>query len=176
VHQTDALADCPLLVELAERRDEFVGFVRRRAGSAVEPQEIVQRALLRAGEHAYQLRDRSRAKAWFYMILRRTLADAQQEQRSTNSEYLGLTELSAPEERAVCNCSLKVLETLPAQYAEILRCVDVTGEPLGQVAVRLGTSANNAGVRLHRARRAMRASLKARCGTTSSNACQSCRC
>lgn len=81
VAETASFEDRPLLVELAERREEFLGFVARRAGSGVEPQEVVQRALLRASEHAEQLRDRSRAKAWFYAILRRTLADVRQEQR-----------------------------------------------------------------------------------------------
>ena len=165
-----------LLLQLTARREEFLAFVRRRSGQAIEPEDVMQRALLRAAEHAEQLRDPKRLGAWFYAILRRVLADARQQQRRLGTGSIDSVELAAPEAPSACTCSLQLLELLPAAYADILRRVDVGGQDLSVVAEQLGTSPNNAAVRLHRARQALRDKLQERCGTTSSGACQNCRC
>lgn len=60
--------------------------------------------------------------------------------------------------------------------AEIIRRVIVDGIPVTQVAPELGLTPNNAMVRLHRARTALRARLKEHCGTTSVRACSECGC
>lgn len=73
-------------------------------------------------------------------------------------------------------CSLGVLGTLRAEYATITQRVDLGEEPLDDVAHALAIAPNNAKVRLHRARKALRAALLAYCGTDSSRACASGAC
>jgi hypothetical protein len=54
--------------------------------------------------------------------------------------------------------------------------VVVEGISVSQVAVELDITANDAMVRLHRARTALKAKLKAHCGTTSLSSCADCGC
>jgi DNA-directed RNA polymerase specialized sigma24 family protein len=130
--------------------------------------------MLRAVEHIEQLRDRERVTAWFYAILRRAVADAHAAKVETSD--VEVERLGAPEPVLQCNCSLRELDALAPQYADILRRMDVQGQSPARVAGQLGLSGNNVTVRLHRARQALRARLKERCGTTSVAMCQTCTC
>jgi RNA polymerase sigma-70 factor (ECF subfamily) len=49
------------------------------------------------------------------------------------------------------------LPTMPAEYSQLIWQVDLLGQPRSKVAKSLGISTNNLGVRLHRARRELRA-------------------
>ena len=60
-------------------------------------------------------------------------------------------------------CVKAVVETLQSDYADILRQVYLEEKPLKGVAVQLNVTANNAAVRLHRARGAMRETMRRRC-------------
>ena len=168
----------PLAV-LAARRNEFVAFLRRRVGSQIDPEDLLQEALLVATHKIGQLRAPELAVAWFYTILRRVLAD-HHARWAIRQEKRPLLEAEANaavlEEPAKCGCSLGLIETLPPQYAEILRRVDVGEEDLATVATSLGTTTGNAAVRLHRARKALRQRLLSSCGTTSISSCLSCDC
>jgi RNA polymerase sigma-70 factor (ECF subfamily) len=81
-----------------------------------------------------------------------------------------------PHEVGNCACSVALLAELPPAYADILTRVDVREEPVEAVALELGVTVNNATVRLHRARKALRDRLAACCGCKSAQECQSCRC
>jgi Sigma-70, region 4 len=60
------------------------------------------------------------------------------------------------DELAICTCVHDVIPALKAEQAELVRRVELGGEPLHQVATDLGITPNNASVRLHRARRSLR--------------------
>ena len=168
-----------LLVMLAERRTAFLAFVRKRVRSGADADDLLQQALLKAAEKLDTVRDGERIDAWFYRVLRNTIADhhAEWARRESRLELLAREASEAPpEEAAVCACSLGVLATLHADYAEILRRVDIDEESLDEVARATGITPNNAKVRLHRARNAMRRALLSYCDTDSSRACESCRC
>ncbi|MEO6599328.1 MAG: sigma factor-like helix-turn-helix DNA-binding protein [Polyangiaceae bacterium] len=161
--------------ELAARREQFLAFVARRAGTSVDPQDVLQQAMLRATERLGQLRDRDRALAWFYAILRRAVSDARQSV-PPQGDGIDPDELTTLPQSLNCDCSLRELERLAPQYADILRRIDVRGESAAAVAEELALTRDNVQVRLHRARQALRARLQARCGTTSVSACQNCSC
>lgn len=102
---------------------------------------------------------------------------ARRESRDGRLEALTPDAAAPPEGSvSVCGCSLGVLETLRPDYANILRRIDVDGEPLEDTARALSIAPNNAKVRLHRARRSMRAALLSFCGTDSARACLTCDC
>ena len=75
-----------------------------------------------------------------------------------------------------CQCSLAQAQRLPDSYASILALVDAQGFSLVEAAARLDITRNNATVRLHRARKALRNAMEAHCGVTDPQACAACRC
>jgi RNA polymerase sigma factor (sigma-70 family) len=179
----DGSADVPadayeVLAALLERRDQFLLFLRRRAKSD-EADDLLQLAYMRATNKIHSLRDRSLADAWFYRILRRVVADHVNEAARRSQ----LTEggdapppLSPVATRVACGCSLQLMQTLPPQYAEVLRRIDLLEETVEEAATELSTTTGNVLVRLHRARKALRDRLRRRCGTTSSRDCLDCAC
>ena len=168
-----------LLQTLAGRRATFLEFVRRRVRSDADAKDLLQQALIKATEKLHSLRSGERVDAWFFRVLRNVIADhyADGARREARLTLLAREASEAPPADAVaCGCSLGLLETLHADYAAILRRVDLGEEPLDDVARALGITPNNAKVRLHRARKALRGALLSFCGTESLRACQSCGC
>jgi RNA polymerase sigma-70 factor (ECF subfamily) len=157
----------------------YRAFVRARVPSEADAEDILQQALVKATEHAADLQDLERVRAWFFRIVRRSIAD-HHAQRAIREAKLALlaadVEEATPEDVAQCGCSLGELERLRPEYADILRRVDVEDEPLAAVAEAMGITANNATVRLHRARKALRERLLELCGTASSRSCSDCDC
>jgi RNA polymerase sigma-70 factor (ECF subfamily) len=164
------------LARLVQRREHFLAFLRRRT-KPDEADDLLQLAYVRATSKIDSLRDEGLAEAWFFSILRRILADhaddvARQRYCSDAPELASDT----PEPRTTCDCSLQLMEKLPAQYAEILHRIDVLDETVEDAAAALATTPGNVLVRLHRARKALRGRLLEQCGTTSSRRCIDCQC
>lgn len=167
---------------LAMARPRWVSFVQRRVPADIDPEDVVQRALARAARNADRLRDPARLVPWFYRILRHTVVDALAA-RAAGPESVAdevLDELAAPpagEELAgACACLAELLNELRPEYAAVLRRVVLEDESLREAAAGLAISENNAAVRLHRARGALRRRIEACCGVTSLRACLDCTC
>lgn len=136
----------------------------------------MQVAVQRALERAAQVRDPARAEAWLGRVVRNVLLD---ELRRKPDPLLPADEmeLSAISDEGIdCWCVLVQAETLKPEYATILRRVIIDGAPVKQAALELGITENNAMVRLHRARGALKERLKAHCGTTTARSCAECGC
>ena len=172
-------SDPTLIHELMANRSEYLAFVRGRVRSGADAEDILQQAFVKATAHAGDVRDPAKLRAWFYQVLRRTLADhhAAWAVREAKLELLAADlEEATPEEIATCACSLGQLEQMRAEYADLLRRVDIDEEPIQEVAESLGITANNATVRLHRARKALRERILELCGANAAVACRSCNC
>ena len=150
--------------------------------SDADAEDVVQRALLRAVTHADTLTDAGRAEAWFFRVLRRTIADHHRSStaasaRRDDAAGVDLDALPAPEPAApVCRCGATLLEELPSSHAEMLRRIDASEEPIDDVARSLGISTATAYVRLHRARRALRTHVEHRCGVHTIREAMACDC
>jgi RNA polymerase sigma-70 factor (ECF subfamily) len=160
----------------------MVAFVRRRAGHLVDPEDVLQQASVRAIAKSEQLREAEHVRAWLFRIVRNVLAD---ELRAIGLPVVDreqqLEDAAAATEReerepSVCKCSLEVAKSLKPEYAQILERVVVEDVPVTKLAAELGVTANNAMVRLHRARKALRSKLEEHCGTTSPRSCLDCGC
>lgn len=165
--------------KLVAERETFLAFVRGRVRSGADAEDIFQQALVKAATHASELRDPAHERAWFFQILRRTLADHHAQWALRESKLRALAaemEEATPEEVATCACTLGQLEQLRPEYSEMLRRVDLDEQPLAEVAEALGITLNNTTVRLHRARRALRERLFTFCGAESVKACLDCDC
>jgi RNA polymerase sigma-70 factor (ECF subfamily) len=77
---------------------------------------------------------------------------------------------------SVCACVRALSDTLKPEYADALRRIDVEGMSVQGYAAEIGIEANNAGVRVHRAREALRRRVKASCGTCADHGCLNCTC
>jgi RNA polymerase sigma-70 factor (ECF subfamily) len=168
-----------LIDSLTGERARFVRLARSRVASEADAEDVVQRALTRAVERAWQLADASRARAWFYRILRRAIVDHHRRKSAVVSDDVAVQELPADDERPrppVCACAVRLLGELRPAYAEIVRRVDFEQEDPAGVARALGVSMTSLYVRLHRARRALRERVEGHCGVSSIEPCLECMC
>ncbi len=172
--QAAASADAAVRRALVESRRQLHGFLRRRLGSAEEAEEVLQAFMLRAVERAGDLRDVRTVRGWLSRLLATSIADhRRQAARRRRREAVMTPEFfdTTPEEpdpeleEAVCNCLYKLLPTLSPEHADVIWRVDLTGEERAAVAARLGITLNALGVRLHRARRALKRRLEEMCLT-----------
>lgn len=164
-------------------RDRFLSFLTRRVESRDTAEEILQTALMKIVAKGAAPRDEERVEAWFYRILRNEVVDHYRrrgaEARSLEALARGggsETDLDRDLDRAICACVRDVIPTLKPEYADILKRADLEEGSLTEVARHLGLTANNATVRLHRARAALRERLGEVCGACTKHGCLSCAC
>lgn len=169
-------------VLLGAERSTFLAFLERRLRDDALAEDIFQDALLRAIESAGGLRDRGALMGWFYRILRNAIVDhfrRGERRHKALAQLLHDIETVAPEpelEGSTCHCVTPLAETLKPEYAEALRRVDVEGATLKGYADEAGITANNAGVRIHRARRALHEKVNTTCGACAAAGCRDCSC
>ena len=86
-------------------------------------------------------------------------------------------EVPAPDlKNEICQCVSRVLGGLKPEYREALEIVDIGDEGPGDLAAKANISANNATVRIHRARRALEKQVRLTCGACAEHGCVDCRC
>jgi RNA polymerase sigma-70 factor (ECF subfamily) len=71
---------------------------------------------------------------------------------------------------------LSLVDTLKPEYGAAVRRVDLEGASVRDYAGEVGITPSNAGVRLHRAREALRKQLARTCGTCLKHECLDCTC
>lgn len=157
-------------------RVELERIVQRRFPS-LDARELYQRAAVRALERCAEVRDAERALPWVRRILITSSLDALRERNNREIPTAEPPEpVSASSSDEACACTLALLESLPASYADILRRVDVDGASIDDAARALDTSKGNVAVRVHRARRALRDRLREHCGVETIHQCLTCVC
>jgi RNA polymerase sigma-70 factor (ECF subfamily) len=157
---------------------DFVAFVERRVGSRAVAEDIVQAAFVRGIEHGESVNE-EKAVAWFYRVLRNAIVDHYRRQASSARalESLALEPEPTPEVKAeVCACVTGLLDELKPEYRDALRIVDMEDGALADLASQGGITAENAAVRVHRARKALRKKVVEACGTCCTHGCFDCTC
>ena len=79
-------------------------------------------------------------------------------------------------ETEICACVARLASALKAEYAEALTAIDVQGMPVKAFAEQRGLSVSNAGVRVFRAREALKKRVTDSCGTCAEHGWQNCTC
>lgn len=168
---------------LVDNHRRFLAFLERRVGDRALAEDILQSAFVRGIDRAAGLREHESAVAWFYRILRHAVADhyrrAGATQRALAAAGPEWQATHAPDEEthdAICQCVRTLATTLKPEYADALQRVDVEGVAVGTFAQDAGITPNNAYVRLHRAREALRRRVRAACGTCAEHGCVDCHC
>lgn len=179
----EALSAEATVGKLVESHRQFLAFLERRVGSRAAAEDILQEAFVRGMTRADSLRSQESAVAWFYRLLRNAITD---HFRKRLVERRALERLAAepahepvPEPEltdAVCRCIRSLVDTLKPEYAAILRRIDLEGLTPTDFAREAGITANNAAVRVHRARLALRRQVEKSCGTCATHGCFNCEC
>jgi RNA polymerase sigma factor (sigma-70 family) len=163
---------------LLENLNEFVAFARARVADPELAADVVQESLLKAIKSSEQLRDGETARAWFYRILRHTIIDLY---RRRDAEQRALEKLEneppdSAETNVVCRCLDRLIPALKPEYAALVRAVDLEEKAIEVIAKELQITANNANVRLHRARQQLRDRLERTCKVCATHGCLDCSC
>jgi RNA polymerase sigma factor (sigma-70 family) len=169
---------------LVDNHRKFLAFLERRVHSREVAEDILQEAFVRGLPRAGQLRDEESVVAWFYRSLRNALVDHYRKQGAEQRAFekvAVLSDESVPGVDAelmdtVCACAGALVATLKPEYAEALQRVDLGGASVKDWAEAGGITANNASVRLHRAREALRQQVVKSCGTCADHGCLDCHC
>ena len=164
---------------VANHRD-FLAFVQRRVGSRDVAEEILQDAFVRNVDKVDTVRET--AVGWFYRVLRNAIIDHHRRNAAQDRKLEGLAR-EQPEEaedeelqKVVCKCVAELADTLKPEYAAALRRVEIDGVSVKDYADEAGISSNNAGVRIFRARAALRKQVTRACGTCADHGCLDCTC
>ena len=170
------------IAQLVKGHREFLAFLERRVESRAVAEDILQAAFTRGLERGGDVQD-EKVVAWFYRVLRNAVIDHYR-QRSTTTrameawgrEFPDVQEPEAELRQEICRCVSGLLETLKPEYREALRIVDLEEGKLKDLAQQSGITAENAAVRVHRARAALRRRIEQACGTCSVHGCLDCSC
>ncbi|HEY5935956.1 MAG TPA: sigma-70 family RNA polymerase sigma factor [Kofleriaceae bacterium] len=164
---------------LVANHREFLAFVQKRVGNAAIAEEILQDAFVRSIEKLDTVRET--AVGWFYRVLRNAIIDHHRRTASAERRDEALArELDNEQDdelhRVACKCVAELADTLKPEYASALRRVEIDGLSVKDYADESGISANNAGVRIFRAREALRKQVARACGTCATHGCLDCTC
>jgi RNA polymerase sigma factor (sigma-70 family) len=169
---------------LVDNHARFLGFLERRVGSRDEAEDILQDAFVRSIGRTDALQTPESATAWFYRVLRNALIDHHRREGTRSKAFLQLAAEAEGEtvaadhelEAVACACITAMVDTLKPEYGTALRRVDLDGLSVRGFAEEVGITPGNAGVRLHRAREALRRQLARSCVTCLDHGCLDCRC
>jgi RNA polymerase sigma-70 factor (ECF subfamily) len=156
--------------KLLAHREVFKAFLTSRVGNAADAEDLLQNGLVKALSRAEEIKDGEKAVAWFYQILRNAIVDHVRSRRAAaqrDDRWAAEAAVLADDseaERQICACFDRLLPTLRTTHAELIRRVELEGEPVARAAAALGMTANNASVTLHRARGELRTKLLGFCG------------
>lgn len=169
--------------QLVGNHRKFLAFLERRVGDRALAEDILQDAFVRSMEKGGDIRDESSAVAWFYRMLRNSVIDhhrrAGTRNRALEAFALEMKDAATPPPNVtaeICGCVGELASTLKPEYAQAIKRVDLEEVAVKDFAAESGITPTNAGVRLSRAREALRKQVKASCGTCAEHGCVECRC
>jgi RNA polymerase sigma factor (sigma-70 family) len=181
--RTEALMEANEIVErLVSSHRDFLGYLQAKVGNKALAEDILHEAFVRGLEKADTVREGDSATAWFYRVLRNAVVDHARRNAAASRKLEAFArELETTDEeegamREVCQCVSRLASTLKPEYAEAVRRIEVEGMSVKDFAAALGISAGNAGVRIFRAREALRKQVMLSCGTCAEHGCVDCTC
>jgi RNA polymerase sigma-70 factor (ECF subfamily) len=168
---------------LLENHRVFLQYLERRVGNRELAEDILQDAFIKVMDRPGQAPADEGVVPWFYRTLRNAAIDRFRRReaagRAVEAFARELETHAGPKpeiEAEICACIGRLASTLKAEYAEALQAIDVEGTPVRAFAEQRGLSVSNAGVRVFRARVALKRRVTESCGTCAEHGCQDCTC
>lgn len=175
--------DTDSVAQLVENHRQFLSFLEKRLNDRALAEDVLQDAFVKSLEKHDELRDGGSSVAWFYRVLRNAVIDQYRRggarARALEAfarELEGAVEPPPELEATICGCISRLADTLKPEYASAIRRVEVDGVAVQDYAAEAGITANNAAVRVFRAREALRKQVKASCRTCAEHGCLDCTC
>jgi len=172
----------PLSV-LLENHRAFLGYLTRQVGDRELAEDILQDAFTKVMERPEIAPIDEGVVPWFYRMLRNATIDQFRRRGAASraaeafSRELETHFTPEPEvEAEICKCVSRLAGTLKPEYAEALDAIDIRGNAVKAFAQQHGLSASNAGVRVYRAREALKKRVTEACGTCADHGCRDCNC
>ncbi|MBA2543921.1 MAG: sigma-70 family RNA polymerase sigma factor [Deltaproteobacteria bacterium] len=163
---------------LVDNHREFLAFVQKRVGNRALAEEILQDAFVRSLDELDTVRDT--AVGWFYRVLRNAIIDHHRRtaaaERREDAYSKELDQVDDELQREACKCVARLAETLKPEYAAALKRIEVDGVSVKDYADEAGITSSNAGVRIFRARDALKKQVQRACGTCATHGCLDCSC
>jgi RNA polymerase sigma-70 factor (ECF subfamily) len=183
MQQSEPVDEAAPLSILLDNHRAFLGFLERRVGDRELAEDILQDAFAKVMIRPEQAPAGEAIVPWFYRTLRNAAIDQfRRRGAATRAVEAFARELEAhveppPEvESEICACVTRLAGTLKPEYAEALQAIDVEGQSVKTFAEQHGLSASNAGVRVFRAREALKKRVTESCGTCAEHGCLNCTC
>lgn len=176
-----ALRSDAATTRLLDNHRAFLAYLERRVGDRALAEDILQDAFVRTAGKLDEVPEEALVP-WFYRTLRNAAIDHWRREgvraRALDAFARELDDAGPDREleREICACVLRLAGDLKPEYADALQAVDVDGMAVSAFAAREGVTATNASVRLHRARKALKARVAQSCGTCAEHGCLDCTC
>lgn len=172
-----------VVATLLDNHRTFLRYLERRTGDRALAEDILQDAFVKAIAKPTQLPEHDGSVQWFYRVLRNAAIDRFRRTKATErqaeafqQELENHVEPTAEAHSEICECVVRLAQTLKPEYAEALQAIEVMEKPVKAYAAEAGISASNAGVRIFRAREALKRRVKESCGTCATHGCLDCSC
>ena len=179
----DAVEHPGPVATLLENHRAFLQYVERRVGDRALAEDILQEAFAKVVARPEQAPADESVIPWFYRTLRNAAIDQFRRRGAADRAYeafareLETHEAPTPDmEAEICACVSRLAATLKPEYAEALEAIEVAGTPVKTFAEHKGLSSSNAGVRVFRAREALKKRVTESCGTCAEHGCLNCTC
>jgi RNA polymerase sigma factor (sigma-70 family) len=179
----DSGTDAAPLTTLLENHRTFLRYLERRVGDRALAEDILQDAFAKIVARPEQAPADESVIPWFYRTLRNAAVDQFRRRGAADRAYEAFArELETHEaptadmEAEICACVSRLAVTLKPEYAEALEAIEVAGTPVKTFADQKGLSSSNAGVRVFRAREALKKRVTESCGTCADHGCLNCTC
>ena len=168
---------------LLENHRAFLQYLERRVGDRALAEDILQDAFVKVVERPEQAPRDEGVVPWFYRTLRNAAIDRFRRQgastRAIEAFAREIEQHDLPTEEMegeICACVARLAATLKPEYAEALQAIDVNGTAVKAFAQQHQLSPSNAGVRVFRAREALKKRVTQSCGTCAEHGCVNCTC
>lgn len=172
-----------LLNILLENHRAFLRFLERKVGDRTLAEDILQDAFVKVVARPDQAPPAEALVPWFYRNLRNAAIDRYRREGASSraleafAHEMQRSDAASPEMSAeICACVMKLTDTLKPEYADALKVIDIDGQSVKAFAEARGLSSSNAGVRVFRAREALKKRVKESCGLCAEHGCTNCSC
>ena len=179
----DSAEDAAPISTLLENHRAFLNYLERRVGDRTLAEDILQDAFAKVVARPEQTPVDESVIPWFYRTLRNAAIDQFRRRGAADRAYeafareLETHDVPTDEMGAeICACVSRLAATLKPEYAEALEAIEVAGTPVKTFAEQKGLSSSNAGVRVFRAREALKKRVTESCGTCAEHGCFNCTC
>ena len=168
---------------LLDNHRAFLSYLERRVGERALAEDILQDAFAKVVDRPDRAPADESIVPWFYRTLRNATIDRFRRRGASDralEAFAREMETQAIPERTleaeICACVLRLAASLKPEYADALQEIDVNGTPVKTFAEQRGLTTSNAGVRVFRAREALKKRLAESCGTCADHGCRDCSC